>query len=155
MRQCQKCGKHAYLRKGVCANPSCRKWFARLPGQGWWNQRGGGSSSSWEVPPVLPPPATPPILFPQPPAAPPPEYLIPGSCYDASCSCHPWSHGPCIQGNASDASSWPIGAYASRPAAPYAPAWTHCPMECACATTSQSPPCWWICSSDSSHGIPS
>ena len=78
VRQCKKCGKHAYLRKGVCANPSCRKWFGRLPGQGWWNQRGGGSSSSWEVPPVLPPPATPPILFPQPPAAPPPGHLFPG-----------------------------------------------------------------------------
>ena len=74
LRKCGYCKRYSYLRKGACANPSCKGWYGKTPGQGWWNQRKG---QRWpnvpRTPPKNPPfPPPPPLHFPKPPPFPPP-----------------------------------------------------------------------------------
>ena len=74
LRKCGYSKRLSYLRKGACANPSCKGWYGNHPGQGWWNQRKG---QRWpnvpRTPPKNPPfPPPPPLHFPKPPPFPPP-----------------------------------------------------------------------------------
>ena len=84
LRLCSWCGKHGYLRKGVCANALCGHWFGRLGGRGWWNQKRGARVTFPKNAPARPPPPAPPMqpaLQPpaQPALLPPLDMLVPAS----------------------------------------------------------------------------